>query len=241
MNLMIAGGTISATVSIGAGIGAGDAAAAVVTLPSDVGFFMSSWVDCLIIRNGVIAATGSNGAGNGAGYGALPSANESHLSSVGRIVILGGTILASGSNGSGIGGGAGNSTVGNLTITGGAIVGDSSFGGAGIGGGFGDFDAAMVGLVRITSGTITAIGSDYGAAIDSSSVSAVRELVLGGKSFILCYFPLTLRRKSTSFNDCLTCFHRPNSGDESSSQRLSRDAEQLALCAANKTVDRSVI
>ena len=116
-NIVIEGGTITATGGWGAGIGGGyDAPCGIIH-----------------IAGGNVVSTGSNGsAGIGGGYNPEGTTHGS----CGDIIITGGTITATGGdNGAGIGGGN-KVPCGNISLMGGLIVATGGKNAAGIGGGW---------------------------------------------------------------------------------------------------------
>ena len=155
-NIIIEGGTITATTagSYGAGIGSGD----------------NGVCGTITISGGTITATGGQ---HGAGIG---SGNEGKC---GDITISGGTITTTGNNTAAIGAGK-TGNCGNITISGGTVTATSTKNGAGIGTSFG----GSCGDITITNGVkeVTAtkgqfapysIGAGYGGGSYPSSCGTV--------------------------------------------------------------------
>ena len=121
-NITINGGVVTASSSIGAGIGGGATASTGGNNAGDGG--------TITINGGVVTASSNSGAGIGGGYGGGVSGSG------GNITINGGVVTASSNSGAAIGGGGGgvSGSGGNITINGGFITAEATYG-AGIGGG----------------------------------------------------------------------------------------------------------
>ncbi|GEM_PF-1958600 len=157
-SITIEGGTIVATGHDGAGIGGGR----IQTSPS------SSDGGTINISGGDITATSMGGAGIGGGLllyttYVMPT----------TINITGGTIDASSYSGAGIG-----SNEGVINISGGTIVAESTYYGAGIGGGY----LRGSGTINISGGIITATGAPThgGAGIGSGCNQSDSSIIAGG-------------------------------------------------------------
>ena len=174
-NIIISGGTITATggTYYGAGIGCGiNATCGDITInggtvtatggESGAGIGCGSDVTCgdITISGGTITATGGeNGAGIGSSSGTISG------STCGNITISGGSVTAiGGENGAGIGSGYYNSTCNAITISGGTVTATGGEDGAGIGSGYYN---STCGDITINGGTVTATGGNYAAGIGS--------------------------------------------------------------------------
>lgn len=176
--ITINGGTVTAVSSSGAGIGGG--------VNGDGGV--------ITISGGTVAATGSTGIGGGTGGsvdnikisgGNVTATGETGIGSgiwgesFKTISISGGTVNANGRNGSGIGGGLGDDsgTIGNIIISGEAIVVAGSDLGAGIGSGN---STSSIANITITGGTVTATAGEYAAGIGGGSNNSGGIITISG-------------------------------------------------------------
>ena len=149
-NIVIEGGTITATGCGGSGIGGS----------------MERVCGNITITGGTITATGTSG-GNASKGGA-------GIGGCGNITISGGNITATGNGCAGIGSNV-YKGCGNITISGGTIV---ASGDTGIGSG--DGDGAACGNITISGGTILAKGSYLGAAIGSGYYGSCGDILISG-------------------------------------------------------------
>jgi len=155
-NIIINGGTITATggTNGGAGIGGGKGAAG----------------GTITINGGSITATGgaTTDTVGGAGIGGGNNGSGGNITiNNGTVTAYGGVTSLSGTKGAGIGGGN-NGAGGNITINGGTVIANGSKQGAGIGGGAG----AAGGIIKISSGQVTATAGNYGAGIGGGNKGA---------------------------------------------------------------------
>jgi hypothetical protein len=168
--LTILNGTIIATGSFGAGIGAGQAWDGPVV----------SWVTDLTIAGGNIEASGLRlSAGIGTG-----SALNQGSSGITRLTLENGSITAFGSDGAGIGAGYSDgkpSSIVNLTILDGRITAQSLAYGAGIGAGLGDgAGISNISVIRLVKGDIIAIGADASGIGNGNGGGGVKSVVFAG-------------------------------------------------------------
>lgn len=185
----IDGGAISATggnssdkTEFGAGAGIGTGGDTGIATPSDTYWSLNNpFSGTVEINGGAVSATGGTsvsfyktGGGAGIGTGGV-AGNRYYCSNDVEISINGGQVAATGkSNGAGIGGGDNvpsgiiRVTDGFVTANGGDCRSDSpSNGGAGIGGGDGDWN--YVWLIDISGGTIVATGAGDAAGIGTGN------------------------------------------------------------------------
>lgn len=181
--LIIHGGTVNATGTIGAGIG---------------GRSRCEQGGTVTIYGGTVNASGSNGAGIGGGSSSSVDTNvnviDSSCGNGGTVTIYGGTVNASGTNGAGIGGGsaaigyyAGQQYYvggggGTITINGGTVNATGTSGGIGAGPNCGSKDFTN----KVTpKGTLkgTSIGLITGTLVPSLNTSSFTGLIKNGGTY----------------------------------------------------------
>ena len=181
--LIIHGGTVNATGTIGAGIGgrSGGGQGGTVT-----------------IYGGTVNASGTNGAGIGGGSSSRVVSNvnviDSSCGNGGTVTIYGGTVNASGTNGAGIGGGSAATGFyagqqyyvggggGTITINGGTVNATGTSGGIGAGPNCGSKDFTN----KVTpKGTLkgTSIGLITGTLVPSLNTSSFTGLIKNGGTY----------------------------------------------------------
>ena len=209
--LIIHGGTVNATGTIGAGIGGrsrceqggtvtiyGGTVTATGNQGAGIGGGGGGQGGTVTIYGGTVNASGTNGAGIGGGSSSSVDTNvnviDSSCSNGGTVTIYGGTVNASGTNGAGIGGGSAATGYyagqqyyvggggGTITINGGTVNATGTSGGIGAGPNCGSRDFTN----KVTpKGTLkgTSIGLITGTLVPSLNTSSFTGLIKNGGTY----------------------------------------------------------